>query len=209
MNKPKLRNIIAAAGEKSLAAAWGQTAKANEFGVLPVDWYVCHITEGKNHSSRKGTLAYVLTFQVIEGPYKDRKVWLELWITAAAAPSTKRDLEKLGVPVNDLATMLDWLDTHELPQGIRCKVRLGLRNDSDDGVPRNRVLSFEVLGHDAPPANPFPPAPAATPSEPATATAPAPEPTPEPTVAPVHHERNGEVPKKRRGRPSKTPGGQP
>jgi hypothetical protein len=50
---------------------------------------------------------------------------------------TKRDLAKLGV------TSLDMLD-RPLPAGIVCDVKVVLRVD-DDGVERNRVVSFNVV----------------------------------------------------------------
>jgi hypothetical protein len=50
---------------------------------------------------------------------------------------TKRDLAKLGV------TSLDMLD-RPLPVGIVCDVKVVLRVD-DDGIERNRVLSFDVV----------------------------------------------------------------
>jgi hypothetical protein len=50
---------------------------------------------------------------------------------------TKRDLAKLGV------TSLDMLD-RPLPVGIVCDVKVVLRVD-DDGVERNRVVSFDVV----------------------------------------------------------------
>jgi hypothetical protein len=50
---------------------------------------------------------------------------------------TKRDLGRLGV------TSLDQLD-RPLPPGIVCDVRVALRAD-DDGLERNRVVSFQVV----------------------------------------------------------------
>jgi hypothetical protein len=50
---------------------------------------------------------------------------------------SKRDLAKLGV------TSLDMLD-RPLPAGFVCDVKVALRVD-DDGVERNRVVSFSVV----------------------------------------------------------------
>ena len=61
----------------------------------------------------------------------------------------KRDLAKLGV------SALEQLE-RPLPPGIRCKVKLALRRD-DDGAEYNRVRTFEVVGIDAPTADPFAP----------------------------------------------------
>ena len=62
----------------------------------------------------------------------------------------KRDLAKLGV------TALEQLE-RPLPPGIRCRVKLTLRND-DDGSEYNRVKTFEVVGIDPPEVDPFAPA---------------------------------------------------
>ncbi len=64
---------------------------------------------------------------------------------------SKRDLGKLGITSPDMME-------RPLPRGIRCKVRAVLRKD-DDGIERNRVRSFEVVGIDKPEVDPFAPPP--------------------------------------------------
>src|SRR5262249_38203005 len=84
--------------------------------------------------------------RVLDGEFAGRQVWLDLWLTQAALPMTKRDLAKLGV------TAFEQLD-RPLPQGIRCRVKVTLRI-GDDGNQFNAVRSFDVTGieslHDEP-----------------------------------------------------------
>ena len=52
-----------------------------------------------------------------------------------------------------------------LPRGIRCRAVVALRKD-DDGVERNRVRSFEVVGIDKPVVDEFAPKPPGDAAEP-------------------------------------------
>ena len=134
---------------------WDNTAAAGDFGPLPRGEYVCHATNGELEASRtKATPGYKIEFTVIEGDHKGRKVWHDCWLTPAAMPQSKRDLGKLGI--SSPAQM-----EQPLPRWFRCKVVVVLRKD-DDGVERNRVRSFEVIGIDKPETDPFAPPPGDT-----------------------------------------------
>jgi len=129
---------------------WNNTTAAGDFGPVPRGEYICHVTQGELESSRtKGTPGYKIEFKVIEGEHKGRKLWHDCWLTEAAMPQSKRDLGKLGI--SSLAQM-----EQPLPRWFRCKVVVVLRKD-DDGIERNRVRSFEVIGIDKPEADPFAP----------------------------------------------------
>jgi hypothetical protein len=104
---------------------------------LPRGDYRCRVTDGELVTSKSGTPGYVVTFTVADGEHKGRKLWHTAWLTPAALPMSKRDLLKLGV------TSLDVLE-RPLPAGIVCDVRVVVRTD-DDGVERNRVVSFSVV----------------------------------------------------------------
>jgi hypothetical protein len=147
----KLSEVLRGEDRALLQRAWSETQAAEDFGVLPAGEYVARIIEGQLATSRNGKPEYQLTFQVLEGEYKGRRFWHHLYLTAAALPMTKRDLTKLGV------TSPDQLDTPLQPR-IRCRVQLAVRRD-DDKNQSNRVRSFEVIGIDEPPANPFAPPP--------------------------------------------------
>ena len=147
----KLSDILAGNGD--YFKNWNDIKAAGDDGPLPRGQYVCHLTKGELRSSRtNGTPEFALEFTVIEGDFKRRKLWHDLWLTEAAKPRTKRDLDRLGI--TDPERQLD----RPIPRWIRCRLTVVLRKD-DDGVKRNRVRSFEVVGIDTPEADPFAPKP--------------------------------------------------
>ena len=131
---------------------WNSTTEAGDFGAVPRGEYVCHVAKGELERSRtKGTPGYKVEFVILDGEYKGQRVWLDCWLTGPALPMSKRDLGKLGIKSPEMME-------RPLPRGIRCKVTVVLRKD-DDGIERNRVRSFEVIGIDKPEADPFAPTP--------------------------------------------------
>ena len=138
---------------------WNNTEAAGDFGPVPRGEYVCHVTKGELETSRsKGTPGYKVEFTILDGEFKGRKLWLDCWLTGPALPMSKRDLGKLGIVSTEQME-------RPLPRGIRCKVTVVLRKD-DDGIERNRVRSFEVVGIDTPEADPFTPKPEGDAAEP-------------------------------------------
>lgn len=87
----------------------------------------------------------------LDTDYRDRKLWLDCWLTPAALPQSKRDLAKLGI--TSPAQM-----EQPLPKWIRCNVTAVVRRD-DDGIERNKVQTFEAVGIDTPEADAFAPKP--------------------------------------------------
>lgn len=145
-----LSDILRSTQRAEVEKAWAQTDAASETGPLPAGDYVAHVAAGDLISSRvNATPGYRLTFRVCEGDYAGRRFWLDLWLTPAALPITKRDLAKIGI------TSLNQLD-QPIPPGIRCRVTLAQRRD-DDGNVRNRVQTFTVIGIETPEADPFAP----------------------------------------------------
>ena len=150
MNQRKKLTDILSAGIGNLQTLWNSTSAAKEFEPLPAGEYVARILSGELDASRThSTPGYKLTFQVCEGELSGRKFWLDLWLTPAALPMTKRDLAKLGV------SSLDQLE-QPLPPGVICKVKLALRVE-DDGTSRNRVRAFEVVRIEEPQVDAFAP----------------------------------------------------
>ena len=138
---------------------WDSTEAAGDFGPVPRGEYVCHVTKGELESSRsKGTPGYKVEFVILDGDFKGRKLWLDCWLTGPALPMSKRDLGKLGIVSTEQME-------RPLPRGIRCKVTVVLRKD-DDGIERNRVRSFEVVGIDKPIVDEFAPKPPGDAAEP-------------------------------------------
>lgn len=137
-------------GAADFKAKWDGTAAAADFGPLPRGVYICHATKGDLEESRTNkTPEFKIEFSVIEGQFAGRKLWADLWLTPAALPATKRDLAKLGiVSPADLE--------RPLPRWCRCKVTAVIRK-GDDGIERNEVRAFDVLGIDKPTDDPFAP----------------------------------------------------
>ena len=146
----KLSDILANGSGDELRRAWNDTETAEDFAPLPNGEYVARIIAGELFTSQtNGTPGYKLTFKVLEGDYRGRQFWHDIWLTPAALPMAKRDLAKLGV--GDLEQL-----ERPLPPGIRCSVKLALRRD-DDGSEYNRIRRFDVLGIDEPERDAFAP----------------------------------------------------
>ncbi len=131
---------------------WDNTEAAGDFGPVPRGEYQCHVTRGELESSRlKATPGYKVEFTICDGEYRGRKLWLDCWLTPAALAMSKRDLMKLGIATPEQME-------YPLPRGIRCRVTVVLHAD-DNGIERNRVRSFEVIGIDEPEVDAFAPPP--------------------------------------------------
>ena len=135
--RKSLVDVLHGTSRDELARQFDEAEAAGDMVTLPRGDYRCRVTDGELVTSKGGTPGYTLTFTVSDGDNKGRKLWHTAWLTQAALPMTKRDLAKLGV------VSLDMLE-RPLPAGIVCDVRVVVRAD-DDGVERNRVVSFAVV----------------------------------------------------------------
>ena len=135
--RKSLVDVLNGSSRAELARQFDETEAASDMLPLPRGEYRCRVTDGELVTSKCGTPGYSLTFTVDDGEHKGRKLWHTAWLTPAALPMTKRDLAKLGV------TSLDMLE-NPLPVGFVCDVKVAVRAD-DDGVERNRVVSFNVV----------------------------------------------------------------
>jgi hypothetical protein len=135
--RKSLVDVLNGGSRAELARQFDEAEAAGDMLPLPRGEYRCRLTDGELVTSKGGTPGYQVVFTVDDGEHKGRKLWHTSWLTAAALPMTKRDLAKLGV------TSLDMLD-RPLPAGFVCDVKVALRVD-DDGVERNRVVSFAVV----------------------------------------------------------------
>ena len=172
--------------------------------VIPVAWYPVTITETEiKETSKKSGSMLALTFTVIDGEHKGRKLFSNLNIVNANAQAVEiaqRDLSAIchatGVMVVD--------DTSKL-HNIPFEIRVGMRKpDADYPEPANEVKGYRKLGGATTATAPvtsaaLPPAAAPAPSTPAPAAAPwaaapapaaevpapAPAPIPAPVVAPA------------------------
>jgi hypothetical protein len=132
-----LVDVLHGTTREALARQFDEAEAAGDMLPLPRGTYRCRVTDGELVTSKNGTPGFTLTFTVDDGDHKGRRLWHTAWLTEAAMPMSKRDLAKLGV------TSLDMLD-RPLPGGFVCDVKVALRVD-DDGVERNRVVSFAVV----------------------------------------------------------------
>lgn len=135
--RKSLVDVLNGNSRAELARQFDEAEAAGDMLPLPRGTYRCRVTDGELVTSKSGTPGYTLSFAVDDGEHKGRKLWHTAWLTPAALPMTKRDLAKLGV------TSLDMLE-NPLPAGFVCDVKVALRVD-DDGVGRNRVVSFVVV----------------------------------------------------------------
>ncbi len=135
--RKSLVDVLNGTSRDQLARQFAEAEAAGDMLPLPRGTYRCRVTDGELVTSKSGTPGYTLTFTVDDGEHKGRRLWHTAWLTEAALPMSKRDLAKLGVK------SLDQLD-RPLPAGFVCDVKVVLRVD-DDGVERNRVVSFAVV----------------------------------------------------------------
>jgi hypothetical protein len=169
---PRLSEILAGDGA-DLRKAWNATAPAADTTApIPAGKYVTHLRSMSLHRAKTGTPGVKLSFEILEGAHAGRRLWLDLWLSPAAMPATKRDLAKLGITRLELVEAAT--RTGRMPAAkFRCSVKVALR-EGDDGTARNEIRGFDVLGLDDPPAaDPFTPKPApdATPPTPPEASA--------------------------------------
>lgn len=134
---------------------------AGDFDPIPAGKYVAVITESEMKPTKAGTGTLLqLTFQVIEGPYKNRLLWTRLNLenpNATAVKIARGELSAICRAVGVLAPN-DSVELHNLPVVIhvRCKKR------ADTGELTNEIKGYSK--QETPP--------------PASGTSPASNPTP-------------------------------
>src|SRR5947208_2036222 len=119
--RKRLTDILGGDKASSLQKAWAEAETAADLQPLPPGEYTAVVLSGELFNARSGTLGYKLVLEVVEGEHAGRKLWDDLWLTAAAMPMTKRDLGKIGV------TDVEQLDS-PLPAGMLVKVKVARRS---------------------------------------------------------------------------------
>jgi hypothetical protein len=146
--RKKLSDILrggAGSGASWIGGNWGNIPPAPDYGTpVPRNWYVAHVIDGALFNAQTGTPGYKVTFEIIEGDYKGRRLWLDIWLTDTAKRGAVRDLAKLGIQNQEQ------LEQPLEPYRIRCRVLAVVHRDNQ-GIERNAVKSFEVIGVDPPP----------------------------------------------------------
>jgi hypothetical protein len=114
---------------------------AGDFEPIPAGKYLAVITESEMKPTKAGTGSYLqLTFQVIDGPYKNRLLWARLNLdnpNDQARKIAQGELSAICRAVGVLAPN-DSVELHNLPLVIhvRCKKR------SDTGEIANEVKGY-------------------------------------------------------------------
>ena len=113
------------------------------FEAIPAGKYIAVIVDSEMKQTKSGNGNYLeLTFEIIEGEYKGRKVWARLNIdnpNADAVKIAKGELSAICRAVN-VMTPNDSADLHNLPLEINVKCKK--RDDSDE-------ISNEIKGYAA------------------------------------------------------------
>jgi hypothetical protein len=135
--RKRLSDILSEGQKKSYFAGW-QTVKAASDFIVPRGEYIAALVEGYAHTAKTGTPGFKLVFEIADGEHAGRKVFHDLWLTEAAKPQTKRDLDELGI--TDPERQLD----APVPQGIVVALTITVQKD-DDGLERNRVRRIKFL----------------------------------------------------------------
>ena len=153
--RKKLSDILSQdnAGGGWIDGNWGDTAPAPEYGPIPPGTYEAHLVEKFAFTAGTGSPGIKLTFVIIgEGPFKGRKQWYDIWLTAGNKPQAIRDFAKLGIRGKSQIDL-------PLPVDVRIRCRLVVSiHKNDKGDQYNVVKRFEPFGVDAVEQDPFAPA---------------------------------------------------
>jgi hypothetical protein len=110
------------------------------YDVLPEGKYDVIVLEAKEKTTKKGDRAIEITFQVLEGQYKERLLWetLNLWNSSDQARTIARDrLSSICKACNaPAATSTDVL------LGRRMQVSVGRRMNDFRGKEENHIKAF-------------------------------------------------------------------
>jgi hypothetical protein len=138
-----------------------QVEPTGDFEPIPAGKYLAVITDSEMKPTKSGTGSLLqLTFQVIDGPFKNRLLWARLNLdnpNATAVQIARADLSAICRAVGVLAPR-DSVDLHNLPLVIhvRCKKR------TDTGEITNEIKGY-AKKDSPPPSSPAAPAANSTP----------------------------------------------
>ncbi len=128
-----------------------QVEPSADFEPIPAGKYPAMITESEMKPNKAGTGAYLqLTFQVLDGPYKNRFLWARLNLdnpNATAVQIARAELSAICRAVGVLAPN-DSTDLHSLPLTIHVKCV----KRADTGELSNELKGFSKKDSSPPPA---------------------------------------------------------
>jgi len=114
---------------------------ATDFEAIPAGKYLAVITESEVKPNKLGTGSYLqLTFQVIEGEYKNRFLWARLNLDNPNATAVKIARAELSAICRAVGVMApsDSVELHDLPLviSVKCKKR------ADTGEITNEIKGY-------------------------------------------------------------------
>ena len=128
------------------------------FSAIPAGKYLAVITEDEMKETRSGGGQYLkLTFEIIDGEYKGRKLWVNLNLVNAnpkAVEIARADLSAICRAVG-VMQLQDTVQLYNLPLVINVKCK----KDPETDEMRNEVKGYEAKASFAPNAAPATPAP--------------------------------------------------
>ena len=139
-------------------------APAESIGPIPAGVYVAQVVESDVQPLKSGNgRALKLTFQVLQGPYANRKVWASLNIQHNNAEAERIAQQQLSALCHAVGKprLTDSTELHMKPVQIRVKIR---KDDSGQYGDRNEVTGFEAVAGGVVPPKPGVPAAAAAPA---------------------------------------------
>jgi hypothetical protein len=125
-----------------------QVEPSTDFDPVPAGKYLAVITASEQKDNKAGTGSYLqFTFQIIDGPYKNRLLWARLNLdnpNATAVQIARAELSAICRAISVLAPN-DSVELHDLPLVIhvKCKKR------TDTGEITNEIKGYSKK--DAPP----------------------------------------------------------
>ena len=153
-----------------------KVAPADAFDLIPVGEYVAMITGSENRFTKSGGEMLKLTVTIIEGPYKDRKVWAQLNLVNAnpkAVEIAQRELSAI-CHATGVMQLADSAQLHNRPLVVKLGQEL-----SEEWGDKNVVKAWKPVTKTAPltpPSFQTPSKPSAGSSEPAWKAQTAPHP---------------------------------
>lgn len=106
---------------------------SDSFDPIPAGEYLCVITASEEKPTKAGTGSYLqLEFEVIDGPYKGRKLWERLNLNNPNETTVKIARATLSAICRSIGVMEpnDSCEMHDLP--LLVKVRTEKRSDTDE-----------------------------------------------------------------------------
>ena len=143
------------------------------FDPIPTGKYIAMITESEMKNTKSGVGQYLqLTFDIIDGKYKGRKLWARLNLNNPNAKTVQIARGELSAICRAIGVMVVQ-DSSEL-HGLPLSIKVVCKNRKDTGEITNEIKGYEkkeaALGSPAPVAPPAPATQQATaPVQPQTA----------------------------------------